>query len=231
MNCRAAGRKLCGYLDGALSGKEHVRVSKHLESCAACQKELELYRLLAVNMAQMEPVAPPADLAARIRLEAARAVGREGFVRRLGSRADLVFQNILRPLAVPATGGVLTALIVFVFLVQSLLVGVPIGAVPNDLPTSLFQPARLESLAPFPFPGITTSGGRSDANVLVLEATLNAQGQVVYYHILAGPTDVAVQRQIDQVLLFSRFRPQLTFGRPSSGGRVILSFSEIRVKG
>ncbi len=231
MNCRAAGRELVGYLDGALSGAEHARVRGHLESCAACRKELEIYRQLTVSLAQMEPVAPPADLAARIRLQAARAGSREAIVRRMWGRAVLFFENILRPLAVPATGGVLTALVVFVFVVQSMLVGVPFGAVPNDLPTSFLQPARLEGLAPFPYPGITSSGERTDANVLLLEATLNAQGQVVYYHILAGPSDAVVRRQIDQVLLFSRFRPQMMFGRPSSGGRVILSFSEIRVKG
>jgi hypothetical protein len=33
------------------------------------------------------------------------------------------------------------------------------------------------------------------------------------------------------VVLFSRFRPQMNFGRPTSGGRVVLSFSRIRVHG
>jgi hypothetical protein len=33
------------------------------------------------------------------------------------------------------------------------------------------------------------------------------------------------------VLLFSRFRPMMSFGRPTSGGHVVLSFSEVRVKG
>jgi len=60
---------------------------------------------------------------------------------------------------------------------------------------------------------------------------VNAQGEMVNYHILAGPTDLAVRRQLEQVLLFSRFRPQMSFGRPTPGGRVVLSFSEIRVKG
>jgi hypothetical protein len=40
-----------------------------------------------------------------------------------------------------------------------------------------------------------------------------------------------VQRELDQVLFFSRFRPQMSFGRPTSGGHVILSFSQIRVRG
>ncbi|MFY9528411.1 MAG: anti-sigma factor [Candidatus Acidiferrales bacterium] len=231
MNCRSVSRRLAGYLDGAISGREHALVREHLEFCELCREDLERYRRLAVCLAQLEPAVAPADLAVRIRLGAARAEGRAAKMRQTWGRALLVFQNILKPLAVPATGGVLTAVMVFVFVVQSMLVGMPFGVVPNDLPTSLMQPARLEKLAPFPVPGITTSGGGSDAGVLLVEATLNAEGQVVNYDILAGPNDASVRRQIDQVLLFSRFRPQLSFGRPMAGGRVMLSFSEIRVKG
>ena len=43
--------------------------------------------------------------------------------------------------------------------------------------------------------------------------------------------DTAVQKQIDQVLLFSRFRPELSFGVPMAGGRVLLSFNEVHVHG
>jgi hypothetical protein len=95
----------------------------------------------------------------------------------------------------------------------------------------LVQPAQLESLAPFPVPGIGRTDGQADSAPLLIEATLNAQGEVLFYKILSGPNDAAVQRQIDQVLLFSRFRPQLGFGRPMGGGRVLLSFSEVRVHG
>jgi len=53
----------------------------------------------------------------------------------------------------------------------------------------------------------------------------------VYYRILSGPNNRAVQHQIDELLLFSRFRPQLNFGRPMDGGRVLLSFSGVNVRG
>jgi len=148
------------------------------------------------------------------------------------SRAAVTFENILKPLAVPATGGILTALVAFVLIVQNILVGVPMGGiVPNDLPLNLVQPARLESLAPFPVPGVVASSAHSESGELLLEATLNASGEVVYYKILSGPNDQAVQHQLDQVMLFSRFRPQFSFGRPQAGGRVLVSFSEVRVRG
>jgi Putative zinc-finger len=232
MNCDEVRRWLPGYLDGATRGQKHARVREHLDDCERCRQELEEYRLLAVRFANMERVPAPSGLAMRIRLSAARARSPWFRVHQLWQRALLISQNLLEPLAVPATGGVLTALGVFVLAVQSMLVGVPLsGAVPNDLPLNLVQPAQLESLAPFPVAGVTDADGRSSSAGLLLEATLNAQGQVLFYRILAGPNSTDVQHQIDEVLLFSRFRPQMNFGRPMDGGRVFLSFSSIHVRG
>jgi hypothetical protein len=232
MNCHEARRCLPGYIDGAIPARQHVRLREHLDSCESCRQELEEYRLLAAHLANVEPVAAPADLALRIRLQASGERSPWAGVTRVWSRALLISQNILEPLAVPATGGILTTLAVFVLVVQSVLVGVPLGGVvPNDPPLNLVQPAQLESLAPFPLPGFVDADGRPSSGGLLLDATLNAQGEVLFYQILSGPNDAAVQRQIDQVLLFSRFRPQVSFGRPMDGGHVLLSFSEVRVRG
>jgi hypothetical protein len=230
MTCREVGRHLAGYLDGAMSAQRHAVVHAHLTGCPACRSDLDAYRRLARTLADAIPVAPPSDLATRIRVQASRVQSR-GASRRLWVRISVFFDNILRPLAVPATGGLLTAAFAFVFLVQSLVVGIPTGNIPNDLPTDLVQPARLESLAPFPLPGIISSGSSSSSGILTVEATLNAEGQVAGYTILAGPTDAAIRHAIDQVLIFSRFQPEMMFGRPTSGGRVVLSFGEIRARG
>ncbi|MFZ3218266.1 MAG: zf-HC2 domain-containing protein [Candidatus Acidiferrales bacterium] len=232
MNCLQAERHLAGYLDGAISPRYHAQVREHLAACQDCNAQLERFRRLAVCLASVAPAAPPPDLAVRIRVRAAQSGAPWSDLRRLWSRTAVSFENILKPLAVPATGGILTALFAFVFLVQNILVGVPMtGIVPNDLPLNLVQPARLESLAPFPVPGVIGSSPQSESGELLLEATLNAAGEVVSYKILSGPNDPAVQRQLDQVMLFSRFSPQLSFGRPQAGGRVLVSFSEVRVRG
>jgi anti-sigma factor RsiW len=230
MNCRQALRRLPGYLDGAIRSSEHHQVSEHLDSCADCREQLERFRRLSICLGQVQPVAAPADLATRIRVQVSQARSFWGAAGHAWGRAKLVFENILEPLAVPATGGIVTALVVFVLLVQNTLVGVPMGFVPNDLPLNLVQPAKVESLAPFAVPGLVAAEG-SPAGALMIEATLNAQGDVVSYQILSGPNDAAVQRQVEQLLLFSRFRPRLSFGRPTDGGRVLIGFSEVRVRG
>ncbi len=232
MNCRDAERHLAGYLDGAIRSRERVIVREHLNSCTACREELERYRQLAGYLANIEPVAVPSDLALKIRVQASQVGPRGARLVRLRTRFSRWFEEILEPMALPATGGILTALVVFVFLVQNILVGLPLtGVVPNDLPLNLVQPASLVSVAQFPLPGIAGADGAPNSGALLLEATLNAEGEVVFYKILAGPSDKVVTRQIDQVLMFSRFRPQLSFGRPTDGGRVLLNFSEVRVHG
>ncbi len=231
MNCREVEHRLAGYLDGAINSREHGRVREHLDSCGNCREQLEGYRRLSVCLANVEAAAPPAHLVDRIRLDASQARSFAPYLRRIWARTAMIFENLLQPVAIPATGGVLTALVVFVLVVQNILVGVPLGgvAVPGDLPLNLVQPARLESLAPFPAPGVIGRDGHPGA--MLVEATLNAQGQVVSYKILSGPNDIPVQHQLDQLLLFSRFRPQWNFGRPADGGRVLLSFNEVLVHG
>lgn len=230
MTCREVGRHLAGYLDGAMSAQRHAVVHAHLTHCSACRDDLNAYSRLARLLADVAPVKPPADLATRIRVQASHAQLHRGSPNRIWARISIFAENILRPLAVPATGGLLTAAFAFVFLVQSLIVGIPFGNVPNDLPTDLVQPARLESLAPFPVPGIV-SNGPSGSTLLIIETTLNAEGQVADYRILSGPDNASIRHQLDQVLIFSRFQPELNFGRPTAGGRVVLSFSEIHVRG
>ncbi|MGA8145555.1 MAG: zf-HC2 domain-containing protein [Candidatus Acidiferrales bacterium] len=232
MNCKHAQRCLPGYLDGAIPTRDHARVREHIESCGECRHLLEGYRRLVVALANVEPVQPPANLATSIRVSAAQTYSPRQAIRKMWARAAMVFEDVLEPLAVPATGGVITALVVFALVVQNILVGVPMGGVvPNDLPLNLVQPARLESLAPFPVPVVIATDDRPGSGLLLVEATLNAHGQVVSYKILSGPSDDAAQHQLDQLLLFSRFRPQTNFGLPRDGGRVVLNFSAVRVRG
>jgi hypothetical protein len=228
MTCWKVRRNLPGFLDGALADQAQLRA--HLVSCTRCQSELERYRRLSAVMSRVDRAGPPADLAVRIRVRVSEMRNRESWPQRVWGRTVLFFRNILEPLAVPASGGALTSALAFLLLLQNLLAGVPLGAVSNDLPTNLLQPARLESLAQFPL-----LDGDEESHVtarhLVVEVTVDARGQMVDYQILAGPDGAHLRRHLDQVLMFSRFRPQMSFGRPIPGGRVVLNFSEVRVRG
>jgi hypothetical protein len=237
MNCEKVRKILPGYLDGAMpTGRwsdTHVSIGRHLESCADCRDELRAYQAMSSIMSGVQRHAPPVDLALKIRVAAAQRLSDRNwlhYVLRARTRAELVLKNILEPLAIPATGGFTVAFVVFVLVCQLLGLGVPLRADANDSPTNLLQPARLEALAPFPITGLEESG-HAGPHALLVEATVSAQGEAVSYRILAGPDTETVRRQLDMVLLFSRFRPQMSFGRYTSGGRVVLSFSDISIRG
>jgi hypothetical protein len=237
VNCEKVRKLLPGYLDGAvLTGTwsdRHVTIGHHLESCEDCRDELRAYQVMSSMMSSVQRPMPPADLALKIRVAAAQRLSDRNwlhYVRRARTRAELVLKNILEPLAIPATGGFTVAFVVFVMVCQLLGLGVPLRAGSNDSPTNLLQPARLEALAPFPITGLEESG-HAGPHALLVEATVNSQGEAVSYRILAGPDTDTVRRQLDLVLLFSRFRPEMSFGRFTSGGRVVLSFSDISIRG
>jgi len=240
MKCTTVRLKLAGYLDDASIGsarvEERVLVREHLESCAPCRAELQSFRKLSVMLSRVPKAAPPADLAVRIKVAVAQSQPAPTWAtrrRKIRDRAELLLDNVFRPLTVPATGGFLSAMLVFVLVFQMIAPGITVGAVENDVPINLMRPAELISISEYP---AAWAPEQHDTELslphgLLLDVTVNAQGQMVDYQILSGPDSTDLRRELDQMLLFSRFRPMLSFGRPTSGGHVILSFSAVHVRG
>jgi hypothetical protein len=238
MNCAKVRNLLPGYLDGALPASLGVvgraRIGEHLHDCNECRLELERYREISSMMSGTVAPAPPADLGLSIRLAVAEARRNMGFAYRLNRikiRVELMLDNILEPLALPAGGGVVVALLVFAIVYQVLGGGSPLRAAVGDSPTDLLQPARLETLAGFQMSSLEEMTLKGGQHPLLVEATVDAQGEAVGYRVISGDVNEASRHELDQVVLFSRFRPELSFGRPTSGGHVLLSFSQIRVRG
>jgi hypothetical protein len=240
MKCNKVRNKLAGYLDDAVTGaapvEERVQVREHLDSCAPCREELQRYRKLSSLLSRVPRNLPPADLAVRIRVAAAQSLPTQdlpGRLQRIRDRAELLLDNVFRPLTVPATGGFFSAILVFVIVLQLIVPGITVRAVPNDVPLNILRPAELITLSDYPS---SWAPEQHDLELslphgLLIDVTVDQHGQMVAYEILSGPKSVDLRHQLDQMLLFSRFRPMMSFGRPTSGGHVILSFSAVRVRG
>jgi anti-sigma factor RsiW len=239
MNCNLVRGKLAGYLDdgltGASKGPERVKVRQHLESCADCREELQRFRKLGAALSSLPRRMPPADLAVRIRVAAAQAQASQGWRARavqVRNRVEILLDNVFRPITLPATGGFVSAILVFVLVFQILAPGITVRAVPNDVPINLMRPAELVSLSEYP----AAWAPEHDVELalphgLLLDVTVDAQGGMTGYQILSGPRGEDMRHQLDQLLMFSRFTPMLSFGRPTAGGHVILSFSAVHVRG
>jgi hypothetical protein len=240
MKCATVRPKLAGYLDDAITGAtqvhERMRVREHLEGCASCREELQRFRKLAVLLSRVPRSVPPADLAVRIRVAAAQSTATQDLpsrLRRLRDRAEILLENVFRPITVPATGGFVSAILVFVVVLQLIVPGITVRAVQNDVPLNILRPAELISLSDYPQAWAPEQHDSELAlpHGLLLDVTVDAHGQMAGYQILAGPKSADLRHQLDQMLLFSRFRPMLSFGRPTAGGHVILSFSAVHIRG
>jgi hypothetical protein len=108
-----------------------------------------------------------------------------------------------------------------------------VQALGSDVPTNLLRPAEVISLSEYPE---TWANGQHDLELslphgLLVDVTVDAQGTMLDYQIISGPSSPELRHQLDQLLFFSRFRPMMSFGRPTTGGHVILSFSAVHVRG
>lgn len=239
MKCDTVRPKLAGYLDDALTGKvsacERVQIGEHLSACSPCRAELQRFRKLAVLLSRVPKAVPPADLAIRIKVAAQSQPSPNwaSRVRRFKDRADLLLDHVLRPLTVPATGGIFSAIIVFALVLQLMAPGITVQAVPNDVPLNILRPAELVSLSEYP-QSWSSEQHESELSLpqgLQVYVTVDARGQMMDYEILSGPASADLRHQLDQILLFSRFSPMKSFGRAISGGHVILNFNAVRVRG
>lgn len=240
MKCQKVRARLAGYLDDALAGapdqQERRDIGQHLETCEGCREELQSYRKLSVLLSRMPRALPPADLAVRIRVAASQAQETRDWAHRwqhIKDHAEILLDNVFRPLTVPATGGLFSAIVVFVFVLHMILPGITVQADPNDIPIGLLRPAELISLSDYPGTALAEVQ-HPDVELqheLLVDVTVDARGQMMNYNIITGQDTPELRHQLDQMLIFSRFRPMLSFGRPVAGGHVVLSFSAIHVRG
>jgi anti-sigma factor RsiW len=240
MKCEKVQTRLAGYLDDALANAprpgERQEIRQHLEACEACREELQHYRKLSVLLSRVPRAVPPKDLAVRIKVAASKANETQSWAQRwqrIKDRTEILVDNVFRPLTVPATGGLFSAIVIFIFVLHMILPGVTVQADPNDIPTSLLRPAELVSLWDYPESTIAEVQ-HPDAELehdLLVDVTVDAQGQMSNYEIIVGPDTPTLRHQLYQMLFFSRFRPMMSFGRPMAGGHVVLNFSAVHVRG
>jgi hypothetical protein len=119
-------------------------------------------------------------------------------------RVELSLRNLMRPLALPAVGGLCSAVFLFSTLVPMFKSAYAFGG-PGDIPTMLTTEPLLKYAGPITF-------ADSDA---VVDLKLNDQGRIIDFTIVSvpGQQNEALRRSIENSLLFTEFRPATTFGR------------------
>jgi predicted anti-sigma-YlaC factor YlaD len=126
MSCKNVQERISLLLDRKLQAKERENVLAHMGSCRKCGAYFESHAEQKAMLGRMSQPAIPEVLAEKLRVlashERVRQLTRVSFSTRLTalvSRIRLEFDNLMRPVALPFTGGLLSALILFSLLVPS----------------------------------------------------------------------------------------------------------------
>src|ERR1700679_851981 len=223
MDCARMQQLFSPYIDGRVSGAEMHAVTRHIEKCARCEWEYAAMQRTQQLLSGLGPKQAPADLALRLRLAISREASQKRRPRFEGILVRL--QNELNAVMVPATAGLISAILFFGLLLGFFALPAELRASSGDVPLTLYTGPQLEQSA------FGTSLGNVGDDALVIEAYVDANGRVEDYRILSQPDDAkAVLPQLKNLLIFTTFHPALLMGRPTAG-TAVLSFSKVSVKG
>ncbi len=223
LNCKSVRESLWDFMAETLSGKDRDGVSRHLEGCRDCNLHRAEVRSLRNGFKGLPRKQVSPLLATRLRVIASRERSRQ-LIRRdlatrlaeLGSRARLAFDNLLRPIAVPAAGGVLASLFCFGVIVDTLNVRPDWD---NDIPIGLYSSVILDDVSPF------SVGGKD----VMVQLTVDPNGQVSDFTVPSGDASSDELREIGNLVLYSSFIPATAFGQRVSG-KILVGINHINVR-
>jgi anti-sigma factor RsiW len=223
MRCEYFDERLSSHLDGKLIAQEQEEVSAHLEVCDTCSAHWKYMKDMRSRLLRLEQPQFPAVLAVELRVlashEHARRLARANLRARLRNWRDSIrlnFENLMRPVALPLAGGVVSALLLFGALVPTLSFPHHIS---DDPPLSFVDPhGYLVNRSDGAVPVLESTGAVVSSDDNVLELTIDQQGNVFDYSVLQGQftPDMA------NIILFSSFAPAMSFGRPTFGKTLVV---------
>jgi|SRR5687768_14557659 len=171
---------------------------------------------------------PPTHLTDRLRVMASREAlhrRRHSSLRALltwwAESVMLTFNNLMKPVAVPFAGGIISALILFAVLAPGFAIQRPV----HDVPSTIFTEPSVQTFFHPP---------ESDED-MVVEVWIDGSGRVIDYSIPQGQQwadDPSIVRSVENTLLCTKFTPATLFGQPASGKtRITFRRSNLEVRG
>jgi len=220
MSCRTVRDSLTDFLDQRLGADKRIRMARHLAHCRDCAMLVDQHARMRDAVRGLPVAAVPAQLQTRLLVMASRERSRWNAIKTWPlawhswiENARLLLDNLMRPLALPFAGGLISALLLFSVLVPTL------GFRPivlNDVPLGLYTEATLVSVVPL--------GAQDDDTVV--ELYINRRGQATDYSVQRGEVNPELQADLNHMMFSSRFTPATWFGQPTNG-KVLVSFRRV----
>lgn len=213
------------YLDGAVSGHEMRAIAAHLEGCQPCTEEFASWRAMQQALSALRSTAKaPADMGLKLRVAISQQKARQDS--RWSDRFAVRWENAVRPMLIQVSAGFAGTIVLIGSIVLLLgMVAAPEAVMAHDVPLGAMTSPHYLYSAASQRPIVTDRD-----TTIVVEAAINASGQVYDYKIVSGPESQEVQNQVAEQLMLSVFEPARVFGAPVRG-RVVMTFAGISVRG
>lgn len=225
MSCNNVQELISPLLDRRVPAGERENVLAHIESCRQCGGQFESMQKVRATLRAMDHAPMPVELTSNLRVMAShereRRLSRATLSSRLrywSDRAGLLFDNLMRPVALPFGGGLLSALVLFSVLVPSLTFQ------HEDADAGLFtdpygQVVVLGSSGVYAAEGgvdvpriePTYADYPEDANVVWL--AIGENGKVLDYSVAKG----RLTPDMKSIIMISTFSPATFLGLPTPG--------------
>jgi hypothetical protein len=226
LTCSSVQNTLWNYLEGTIDESERRAIAMHLRECRDCDLYRSEARSMRTGLKSLPAKNVPSMLSTRLAVIASRERSRLLLRRDLAARmselrstAKLVFDNLLKPIAVPAAGGMLASLFCFVAIVDTL------HYHPEwqpDMPVGLFTQVTVNDLSPFSVDG--------SADVLGVQLTVDPDGAVSDFELPNGKVSPDEMKEVGNLVLFSTFKPATAFGQPVTG-KIRVDIRHINIRG
>ncbi|MCU1232810.1 MAG: putative transrane anti-sigma factor [Candidatus Solibacter sp.] len=217
MSCQNVQERISLLLDCKLPAGDREHVLAHIQSCGQCGSRFESMQYMRSSLRNLgRPPVPPV-LAAQLRVMASHERTRQVARRNLAARVQhwvslvrLCFDNMMRPFAVPFTGGLLSALVLFSVLVPSLSFRHNFG---DEPPTAAFTYPDGRIVGQMEYVRMEPVTAASSSDETVLELVIDPTGRVRDFYVSRGK----ITADMASVILLSQFTPATILGQPTWG--------------
>jgi hypothetical protein len=223
-NCSSIRSTLWDYAAGDLGEGDRITVTTHLRGCRECDLHRAEVRSLRTGLKHLPEKSVSHLLRTQLQVIASRERSRQALRRNLAariddlrSRAKLMFDNLFRPFAVPAVGGLLASLLCFAVIVDTVHVH-PVWD--YDIPLGLFTQVTIDDVSPFSVNG----------KDVMVELTVDRNGRVTDFEVPQGTATPDELKEIGNLVFYSSFTPATAFGQPVTG-KILVNIQHINIRG
>lgn len=221
MSCEKVGSLIGSLIDrqsqGGAAGEVREAAMAHIAACRACSREFEAAERQRRLLRSLPTPAVPAKLEANLRImasyERSRRLTRLTWRARLESmrgRLALEFENMMKPVALPVAGGLITAMLMFGVLIPS----VSYARVKSiEPPAPVFTDPDGQVVGEGEFPKLESANLPNTRGHVVVLLIIDDRGRVKDYHVTQG----TLTYEMKTFILFSVFTPATIFGQPTGG--------------